>query len=100
MMVSYTVKPLLGIPMTWVTEITQVDEGRYFIDEQRIGPYRIWHHEHRLIKSENGVQMEDLVSYVPPLGWLGQVANALFIRRKLKHIFDYRHRQLSIRFGE
>lgn len=90
MMISYMVRPVFQIPTTWVTEITKVKENEYFIDEQRIGPYRLWHHEHHLEAQDGGVLMTDIVSYAPPFGILGRMANTFLIRRKLKAIFDYR----------
>lgn len=89
-MIAYTVRPLSGIPITWITEITHVQEGRYFVDEQRKGPYAIWHHEHHFAEVEGGVEMTDIVSYTLPLGWLGSLAQFLFVKRQLKTIFDYR----------
>ncbi|MCB0735025.1 MAG: SRPBCC family protein [Flavobacteriales bacterium] len=99
MMVEYTVKPLLGISTTWVTEITHVQEGHYFVDEQRIGPYAIWHHEHHIEEVDGGMLMTDIISYAPPFGFLGRLANALIIRRKLTQIFDYREKVLKEVFG-
>ena len=90
MIISYKVRPVLGIPMTWVTEITHVDEKRYFVDEQRIGPYAMWHHEHHIEPHNDGVMMTDIVTYRPPLGFLGRLANALFISSQLEGIFAYR----------
>ena len=90
MIIAYKVSPLLGIKTTWVTEITHVDTGRYFVDEQRVGPYSIWHHQHHLEETKEGVLMRDIVSYQPPMGILGAVANSLFIRSKLQEIFNYR----------
>jgi ligand-binding SRPBCC domain-containing protein len=90
MVISYHVKPLLGITTTWVTEITQVLELKYFVDEQRIGPYKMWHHQHLLEPLKNGVLMTDIISYQPPFGFLGAIANELVIRKKLNEIFDYR----------
>ncbi len=99
MIISYKVKPLFGIPLTWVTEITQVVDGTYFIDEQRIGPYSLWHHQHKLQVIPGGVRMTDIISYEPPFGPLGAIANALFIKQKLKEIFDYRFEAVVKRFG-
>jgi ligand-binding SRPBCC domain-containing protein len=95
MIISYRVSPLLGIKTTWVTEITQVEPNRYFIDEQRVGPYKLWHHQHILEPTENGTLMKDIVSYQPPLGPLGALANRLVIKGKLKEIFDYRFKVLE-----
>jgi len=77
MIISYRVKPLFGISTTWVTEITQVKDKEYFVDEQRVGPYKIWHHEHLIQKIEGGVLMKDILSYQPPFGFLG--ANRRFV---------------------
>lgn len=90
LMIEYTVKPILGIPMTWVTEIKTVKDQLFFVDEQRIGPYKIWHHEHHFKTCPEGVEMTDIVSYVLPLGILGKIGHALFVRKKLKEIFDFR----------
>jgi ligand-binding SRPBCC domain-containing protein len=99
MIISYRVRPLLGIPMTWITEITHVMDKRYFVDEQRVGPYSIWHHQHFIEAVENGVLMTDIISYKPPLGFIGSIANALFIRRQLEGIFAYREKVLKKRFS-
>ena len=90
MIIQYKVKPLLGIKMTWVTEITHVENLSFFVDEQRVGPYKMWHHEHKIEQTENGVLMTDLLHYQPPMGFLGRIANALTIRKKLDEIFAYR----------
>jgi ligand-binding SRPBCC domain-containing protein len=98
MIISYKVKPIAGIPMTWVTEISQVVERKFFIDEQRIGPYAFWHHQHFIEPAKNGVLMTDIVSYKPPMLFLGSIANALFIRRQLDKIFAYREKVLNAKF--
>lgn len=90
MIISYKVSPVFGIKMTWVTEITQVKEMEYFVDEQRIGPYSMWHHEHKIEPIEGGVLMTDIVSYKPPFGILGSIANSILIKKQLKEIFDFR----------
>ena len=90
MIISYKVSPLLSIPTTWVTEITQVEKHKFFIDEQRVGPYTMWHHQHFLEETKDGILMTDIVTYKPPFGILGSIANSLFIKKKLKSIFDYR----------
>lgn len=90
MIISYKVRPLLGVPVTWVTEITHVKPKEYFVDEQRIGPYSMWHHQHHIKPVPGGVLMTDIVSYQPPLGFLGRIANTLIIRKKLEEIFDFR----------
>ena len=99
MIISYKVSPLLGIKTTWVTEITQVEHQKYFIDEQRIGPYRMWHHQHFIEESEYGTSMRDIVSYQPPFGPIGSIANAILIKVKLKQIFDYREKAIDEIFG-
>jgi len=99
MIISYRVKPLFGIRMNWVTEITHVSEGRYFVDEQRSGPYAMWHHAHFIEPVDGGVLMKDIVSYRPPFGFLGVIANRMLIRRQLKEIFDYRFAALEKKFG-
>lgn len=98
MIISYRVSPLLGIKTNWVTEITQVKDRSYFVDEQRVGPYSIWHHQHIIEAIPDGVLMKDIVSYQPPLGFLGAIANTLVIKRKLNEIFDYRKKVLEIKF--
>lgn len=100
MMVSYKVSPMFGIKMNWLTEITQVREKEYFVDEQRVGPYSMWHHQHKIKPIESGVLMTDIVTYKPPLGFLGVIANALFIRKQLDRIFDHRKVALERRFGK
>lgn len=95
MIIAYKVRPLLGIPMNWVTEITHVREPYFFVDEQRFGPYSLWHHQHHFREVAEGVEMEDLVSYKVPLGILGRLANVLFVRKRLEYIFDYRYKVLE-----
>ena len=99
MIISYKVSPFLGIKMTWVTEITQVRELKYFVDEQRVGPYRMWHHQHFIEPVEGGVLMTDIVDYQPPLGFLGAIANQLIIKSQLNEIFSFRTKQLEAYFG-
>ena len=93
--IQYRLTPILGIPFRWVTEITHVQEGEFFVDEQRFGPYTFWHHKHFIKKTENGVVMEDIVDYKLPLGPLGWLAHVLFVRAKVKQIFDYREKALN-----
>jgi ligand-binding SRPBCC domain-containing protein len=91
LMIQYRVRPLLGVPMTWLTEITHVTEGDYFADEQRIGPYALWHHEHWFRDARpGGVELEDRVTYKLPGGRLSEPAHALLVRKQLNGIFDYR----------
>ncbi len=100
MMIGYKVKPLFSIPTLWVTEITHIEPKKFFIDEQRIGPYALWHHEHFIEPTETGVLMTDIVSYSPPFGFIGAIANALIIRKKIEEIFDYRTKVLEQRFNK
>ena len=95
MIISYKVKPIAGIPMTWVTEITHVEEKKFFIDEQRLGPYAFWHHQHFIEPVTNGVLMTDIVSYKPPMLFLGNIVNTLFVKRKIESIFAYREEVLA-----
>ncbi len=88
--ISYIVKPVLGIPLKWTTEITHVEDKTYFVDEQRFGPYSMWHHQHWFEETDDGVLMKDHVSYAIPFGFLGRLANALFVRKQLEGIFEYR----------
>jgi len=99
MIISYRVSPVLGVKTTWVTEITHIHDKRYFVDEQRVGPYALWHHQHLIEPIENGVLMKDIVSYEPPFGFLGAIANSLMIQKKLKEIFDYRTTAVEKEFG-
>jgi ligand-binding SRPBCC domain-containing protein len=96
--IEYTVKPILGIPLYWMTEITHVDEGKYFVDEQRFGPYSLWHHQHHFKEVSGGVEMTDLVHYKLPFWILGDLANALFVSKQLREIFDFRYKTVEEKF--
>lgn len=98
-LIEYKVKPVLGIPMYWMTEITQVKDQSYFIDEQRFGPYTLWHHQHHFKAIPGGVEMTDIIHYRIPLGWLGRLANRLFVAKKLEGIFRYRYQKVEELFG-
>ncbi len=95
MIISYIVRPTLKIPVSWVTEITHVNEPNYFVDEQRFGPYSLWHHKHFLKETADGVEMTDIVHYKIPFGFLGRIAHYFFIRKKLKEIFEFRYKKLE-----
>ena len=97
--IEYVVTPLFGISTTWVTEITHVKEPEYFVDEQRFGPYALWHHKHFIKPIENGVEMVDIVDYKIPFGFLGQLAQPLVVSPKLNEIFEYRSEALIKLFG-
>jgi ligand-binding SRPBCC domain-containing protein len=100
MIISYVVKPLINLPFTWVTEITHVKEKEYFVDEQRFGPYKLWHHLHRFKIVDNKLVMIDLVNYVISFGIIGRIAHKLFIRKKIEEIFDYRKNILEDKFNK
>ncbi|MCF2446478.1 SRPBCC family protein [Dyadobacter sp. CY345] len=97
--IRYIVKPVLGIPMKWCTEITHVVDRKYFIDEQRFGPYAFWHHQHHFAEVDGGVIMTDILNYKVPLGFLGDIVDAVFINNEVKGIFEYRKKVLIERFG-
>ncbi|OFX55974.1 MAG: hypothetical protein A2066_19955 [Bacteroidetes bacterium GWB2_41_8] len=97
--ISYKVSPFPGFKTNWVTEITQVTNQCFFVDEQRFGPYQMWHHEHRFEVQGNGVLMTDRVSYKLPLGFLGRIAHAIFVKEQLKQIFSYRIAVMEQKFG-
>lgn len=97
--IAYTLRPLWGIPVEWVTEITQVQKPHYFIDEQRLGPYKFWHHEHRFKPIEKGVEIEDKVYYKMPFGPLGQAIHWLSVEGELEGIFAYRKAKMEEIFG-
>ncbi|MDA9669539.1 MAG: SRPBCC family protein [Flavobacteriaceae bacterium] len=97
--IQYMVTPVMGIPTKWVTEITHVDDGNYFVDEQRFGPYSLWHHKHFIKAIKNGVEMKDIIDYKIPLGIIGRIAQPILVAPKLKEIFEYRKNALIELFG-
>ncbi len=97
-LISYIVNILPGLPVRWTTEITHVNEPLYFIDEQRFGPYALWHHQHHFKAVDSGVEMTDIVNYAIPLGIFGRFANWLFVSKKVRAIFDYRFEVLEKKF--
>ncbi|MBT7655094.1 MAG: SRPBCC family protein [Flavobacteriales bacterium] len=97
--IQYIVTPLARIPTKWVTEITHVKDKEYFVDEQRFGPYALWHHKHFIKAIPGGVEMEDIIDYKLPMGILGQLAHPIVVKPKLKEIFDYRYQKLIELFG-
>ena len=98
--IQYIVTPVLGIKTKWVTEITHVENKKYFVDKQRFGPYSLWHHKHFLREIPGGVEMEDIVDYKIPMGILGQLVHPFLVKPKLKEIFEYREKKLIEIFGE
>ena len=99
MIIAYEVSPILNIKMNWLTEITQVKDKSFFIDEQRMGPYKMWHHQHIFEEQNDGVLMTDIVTYIPPFGIVGDIANAFFIKKQLRNIFDYRYKVMDEKFN-
>jgi ligand-binding SRPBCC domain-containing protein len=99
MILQYRVRPLLGVPMRWVTEITHVDPKRMFVDEQRFGPYRMWHHEHHFRGTADGVEMTDIVHYSIGYGLLDPLIHRALVRHRLEAIFDYRFETLARLFA-
>lgn len=97
--IRYIVRPVMGIPLKWCTEITHVEDKKYFIDEQRFGPYAFWHHQHHFTSNGAGVLMEDILNYKVPLGFLGEIVDDLFINNEVNGIFKYRKEILLNRFG-
>lgn len=98
--IEYTVKPILGIPLYWMTEITHVTDHQYFIDEQRFGPYSLWHHQHHFKTIEGGVEMTDIVHYKVPCWFLGDIANFIMVKSQLNKIFQYRFKAVEEKFGK
>ncbi|HVS94560.1 MAG TPA: SRPBCC family protein [Mucilaginibacter sp.] len=98
MIITYKVSPLFGIRMNWMTEITQVKEKEYFIDEQRFGPYALWHHQHHFKETDGGVLMTDIVNYAIGWGFIGRIANSLVVAKKLENVFDYREKVIGEMF--
>jgi len=100
LIISYLVSPVMNIPQTWVTEITHVNEPNYFVDEQRFGPYKMWHHEHIFKETSDGkILMEDIVTYAVPFGFIGRVVNKIIISKKINDIFNFRRKVLETMFG-
>ncbi|EAQ42128.1 MULTISPECIES: SRPBCC family protein [unclassified Polaribacter] len=98
--IQYIVTPLLGIKTKWVSEITHIEDKKYFVDEQMYGPYSLWHHKHFIKEIEGGVEMEDIIDYKVPLGFLGQLVHPILVKPKLEEIFNYRQKKLLELFGE
>lgn len=99
LIIRYQVSPLAKIPMNWVTEITAVESGKYFIDEQRFGPFAFWHHQHHFLETSKGIMMTDLLHYGVPLGILGRIANGIVVSKRIDHIFEYRQQVIDSHFA-
>lgn len=93
--ISYTIQPVTGVRIKWVTEITHVNRPHYFVDEQRFGPYRLWHHQHHFTQDGDGVLMTDIVHYVLPFSFIAPLFHKYFVRPRLEIIFDFRTNVLS-----
>lgn len=100
MIITYKVSPVAGIKLNWMTEITQVVDHKYFIDEQRFGPYKFWHHQHHFRQVPGGVEMTDILTYGLPFGIIGNIANSVFIASKLQQIFNFRKQKTIELFGD
>jgi ligand-binding SRPBCC domain-containing protein len=100
MIITYIISPVLGIKMNWMTEITHVKEGEYFVDEQRFGPYALWHHQHHFKVIPEGVLMTDILNYAIPYGIIGRLANTILVDKQIKQIFSYREKAIKELFGE
>lgn len=98
--ITYSVRPLLRVAVSWTTEITHVEHLCFFVDEQRFGPYRFWHHHHRFRDVDGGVEVHDLVHYLLPYERITRSINSLIVAPRLKRIFDYRYRALESIFAE
>ena len=98
--IQYRVNIFPLLRLSWVTEITHVSEPYFFVDEQRFGPYKFWHHQHRFTQTTGGVEMTDIVNYGLPFGIFGRMVHALFVKRRLNTIFDHRNSVLRTLFGK
>lgn len=99
MIISYVVRPLWKIPMNWETEITEVNEPYSFVDNQKTGPYKLWHHTHKFEETDYGVEMTDIVKYAAPFGIIGKLAERIMIDQKVRYIFNYRYEKLQKLFA-
>jgi ligand-binding SRPBCC domain-containing protein len=99
MIITYKVSPLPIIKLNWMTEIMHVKANEYFVDEQRIGPFALWHHEHHFKEIKGGVQMTDIVNYGIPYGIIGRLSNKIFVEKQVKMIFSYREKAINDLFG-
>jgi ligand-binding SRPBCC domain-containing protein len=100
MIITYKVSPLFGIKLNWMTEITHVQHNKYFVDEQRFGPYALWHHQHHFKEIPGGVEMTDILNYAVPYGVIGRITNSLLVGKEVKRIFNYRFKAVDELFGK
>ncbi|MBS1577453.1 MAG: SRPBCC family protein [Bacteroidetes bacterium] len=99
-LIEYKLRPVWNIPLYWMTEITHVEDKKYFVDEQRYGPYALWHHQHHFREVNAGIEMTDIVHYKIPFWLIGDLANSLFVKKQLNAIFDYRFQKIEELFGK
>lgn len=100
LIITYRIKPMLNIPINWCTEITHIKDHQFFVDEQRKGPYNIWHHEHHFKETSGGVMMTDILHYDIGMSFLGWIAGHLFVHKKVTQIFEYRYKTLESYFNK
>lgn len=100
LMIEYRISPFFNIPFIWLTEITHIKDKEFFVDEQRIGPYKLWHHEHHFKQVENGVLMTDILHYDIGKWILGSIAGKLFVHKQVQEIFEYRYKKLNELFSK
>lgn len=98
LIISYRIRPIGGVAVPWVSEITHVQAPHYFVDEQRSGPYRFWHHQHHLKAARGGVDVLDIVHYRLPLGVIGMAVHDMWVQRRLDEIFRFRYHALARHF--
>jgi ligand-binding SRPBCC domain-containing protein len=97
--IAYLIRPIWNFPVKWVTEITHAEKPHYFIDEQRFGPYKFWHHEHWFKSIPGGVEMTDIIYYTMPFGIIGKALHTLKVKRDIEAIFTYRQAKLEQMYG-
>lgn len=99
MLVRYIVSPLPFMKSNWVTEITAMENHKYFIDEQRFGPFTFWHHQHHFEPVDDGVLMTDILHYAVPFGPIGRIANGIMVNKRIDDIFTHRQTVIDDLFG-
>jgi len=98
--IKYNVSPILGLNMKWVTEISHVEINKFFVDEQRFGPYKFWHHKHIFEAIDGGIKVIDILDYALPFGIIGKIFEPFLIRPKIEEIFSFREKKLVEIFGK
>ena len=98
--IKYNVSPILGLNMKWVTEISNVEINKFFVDEQRFGPYKFWHHKHKFEVIDGGIKVIDILDYALPFGIIGKIFEPFLIRPKIEEIFSFREKKLVEIFGK